>query len=79
MPSDDDRELGQMIKELAEGTKEELKTMLPNIDLSPEISDDKIKSAILNMNSEGWQRLYQQFGVKQVLAFVNEFSSKRRW
>ena len=76
---DNDRELSLMLKESAEGTTEELKELLPSIDLSPEISDAKVKQAILGISPMGMQKLYSQFGQAQVMKFISDFSEGRRF
>ena len=76
---DTDRELSLLVKELVEGTTEELKTMIPSIDLSPEIPDAKIKDAILRISPVGMEKLFAKFGQQNVLNYISEFSQGKRW
>ncbi len=76
---EDDRELSLMVKELADGTSEELKELMPSVDLSPEIPDAKVKQAILQISPMGMQKLYSQFGQAQVMKFISDFSEGRRF
>ena len=72
-------ELGQLVKNMLDGTREELKDMIPQIDLKPEISDKKVKQAILDLTTEGMNKLLQQYGQAEVLDFIKTFSQGRRW
>lgn len=74
-----DRELSLMVKEMVEGTTEELKTMLPQIDLAPDVSDQKIKQAILGLSPAGMEQLFRQFGQAEVTKFISEFARNKRW
>ena len=72
-------ELSQMVKEMNEGTKEELKELLPSFDLKPEISDRKLKQAILDLKPDGMQKLFQTFGQAKVTEFITDFSRGKKW
>jgi len=73
------RELTEMVKGLMDGATNELATMLPNFDLSAPVSDKKIKQAILDLNPGGMGNLIQQFGQKEVMDFINDFSRGKKW
>jgi len=73
------RELTEMVKGLMDGATKEMATMLPTFDLSAPISDTKVKQAILDLTPAGMGKLIQQFGQKEVMDFINEFSQKRHW
>ena len=72
-------ELSQMVKDMLDGTKEELKALIPSFDLSPEIDDRKVKQAILDLTPEGMKKLFKQFDQTEVTKFITEFSRGRRW
>lgn len=72
-------ELSKMIAESMNDIKEELKVQLPQIDLSPDIDDQRVKQAILDMSSTGWQKLFARFGQAEVIKYVNEFSQRRKF
>lgn len=77
--AEDEREIGQFLKEMTDGVTEELKTLIPHIDLSPKIPDAKIKKAILTISEPGMQKLFQRFGQHTVLSFIKDFSEGRKW
>lgn len=77
--SKEDKELGKMVKELVNETTQELKNTLPHVDLSPEISDAKVKQAILDITPEGMNKLYAKYGQEAVMSFITAFSRRRRW
>lgn len=72
-------ELSQMVRDSMSGIKDELKAMLPSFDLSPDIPDNKIKQAILDLSPEGMQTLFNQFGQAEVIKFINDFSRRRKF
>ena len=72
-------ELSLMLKENIEGLVEELKTQIPHFDLSPPVSDQDIKQAILDMTPQGWRKLVAQYGQSEVTKFVNEFTARRKF
>ncbi len=76
---DANRELSLMIKDMVQGTTEELKEMIPKFDLAKPIPDTKIKQAILRLTPAGMERLSAQFGRENVMGFINEFAEGRRW
>lgn len=76
--------VGQMTKELVEGTAQALKGILGPVELPPEISDKQIKEAILNITPEGFEQMMvrlEQKGVprQEVITFLDTFSAGRRW
>jgi len=73
------REVGKIVKEMTEGITEELKTMLPHINLAPEIPDAEIKQAILSVSRQGMEQLFRQYGQQKVLDFIRDFSQGKRW
>lgn len=75
----DDRELSLMISELSDGIISELKTMLPQIDLRPILSDRKIQKALLDITPEGMTQLYGEFGIQPVTQFISEFMIGKEW
>lgn len=77
--AEDERELGQIVKDMTEGITAELKTLIPHIDLSPKIPDAKIKEAILSISRPGMEKLFQRFGQQTVMSFIKDFSEGRRW
>jgi len=72
-------EISEMVRDGLNRVKEELKEMLPSFDLSPKISDNKIKQAILGLTPAGMGKLFQTFGQKEVLDFIGKFSRGRKW
>ena len=74
-----EREIGKMVKDMTDGITEELKMMLPHIDLSPEIPDDKIKKAILDVTPVGMDKLIRQFGRQRVMSFISEFTQGKEF
>lgn len=76
---DTDRELSLMVKEMVDGTTDELKSNIPTIDLSPEIPDARVKQAILEVSPAGMEKLFGRFGREQVMNFIGEFSEGRKF
>ena len=72
-------ELSLMVKDMLNGTKDEIKELLPSFDLKPDISDSKIKQAILDLTPDGMQKMFQQYGQTEVLDFISKFSQGRKW
>lgn len=75
----EDRELSEMVQELCGGITEELKAQIPHIDLRPVISDAQIKQAILDLTPAGTMKLYEQFGEREVMQFLGDFSRGKEW
>ena len=79
MEYDVNRELGKMVKDMMEGTVEELKGMIPGFDLSPKISDVKIEQAIMELPTKGMLKLFQQFGQRETVDYISRFGRGRKW
>ena len=79
MKAEDNKEISELVKEMAEGAIEELKVMIPNINLSPKVSDAEIKGSIIKMDPSAWERLFQVKGQKEVIDFVGSFTEGRRF
>ena len=71
--------IGEMLDNRIEAMTDRLAKTLPDIEFEPEVSDAKIKQAILGMKPEGWQKLYGEFGQEAVVSFINDFGQRKRW
>jgi len=76
---DRSHKIGEMLDTRIEAMADRLSKTLPDIEFEPEISDAKIKKAILNMKPAGWQKLYGEFGQGAVVEFINDFGQRKRW
>ena len=79
MDKRDKYEVAKLVREHIDGTVEELKPMLSAIEEPPKYSDDKVKQAILDLSSAGYQKLISQFGERGVISLLAESSQGKRW
>lgn len=70
-------EISRMVEEMVDEIVGYLGEMIPQVDLTPKISDAKIRDAVIRMAPDGWAKLYKQFGMKAVIDFVNQYAPKR--
>lgn len=80
----DDYSVGLEVKELVDGTSQELREMMTPVELPPEVTDAQIKQAILDISPEKFEGMMvrlEQRGVprQEVVNFLQEFSENRRW
>jgi hypothetical protein len=78
MPSDKNLLRG-MVHSLVTDTIKEVVSGLSAFDVQPKLDDKKIKDAILNLTPEGLNKLFTQYGIKDVTSFLNEFRQGKRW
>ena len=76
---DNGLEIGLMLRDIIDGTAEELEKLIPDIKVTKPKTDAEIAEALRKMSPAGWQSLFETEGEENVLEFIHNFSQGRKW
>jgi len=70
--------LSQKISKQIDATSGALEKMIPEFDMTPDISDDRQMRAWMGLDDAAFQRLNQQFGYREVMKARQDFFRWRK-